>query len=424
MAGGDEVMASQAVTDRRWEQVEQHRRAALRLLGRTFPGLSDQHEDIFNEVATRLFERSREQGFWPEALHGYLLGAVAKNAAHKLRTARQRDTHPSDPQLGELAQLAGERVEERVLGELDAANYRSIIRSLNSRQRAVAKLRYDWGLSAGQIAELLEIDVQRCYRDLRRATTKIRRKARRIQAGEHVGDWERLFESYLAGTASAAQRAEARLLLDNSPQARSIAVAMYRQTSGLAQLLPVPPLAAAAGGGQGLRLVELLEAGRQHVTDGATAAKQHASAVMARVDVTPIAGARPGAATAAIIGCLAIGRGAATYCIDQNVNPLSSLPGVGGHEAKKTERPRAAQVEQVSPEPQPITVAPTEPVQVETTPVEKPPPPAPTPPPAQPESEPTPPAVAFGEPASAPPAATAAQTAQPAPAEDGGEFGP
>jgi hypothetical protein len=69
-------MASSTVSDPRWEQVEQHRRAALRLLGRTFPGLADQHEDIFNEVVTRLLERSREQGFWPETLQSYLLGAV------------------------------------------------------------------------------------------------------------------------------------------------------------------------------------------------------------------------------------------------------------------------------------------------------------------------------------------------------------
>jgi hypothetical protein len=238
-----------------------------------------------------------------------------------------------------------------------------------------------------------------------------------------VGEWERLFECYLAGTASAAQRAEARHLLDSSPQARSIAVAMYRQTSRVAELLPVPPLVAVAGA-QESRLSELLEEGRQQLMDGAAAAKQHGSGVLARVDVTPVAGARPGAATAAIIGCLAIGTGAASYCIEQNVNPLASLPGAGDSHDRKTQRPRATQVEQVPPEPQPVTVGPPEPTPVETTPAETPAPPASAPLPPPPEPEPTPPAVAFGEPASAPPAPTAAQAAQPAPAEDGGEFGP
>jgi RNA polymerase sigma factor (sigma-70 family) len=440
--GGGELTATAAPScDPRWQEVEQHRAAALRLLRRAFSGLQGQHDDIWQEVATALFARSKEQGFWPDELHSYLLGAVGKNAANRLRTASIQNTHASDPQTGELARVATAPVDDQVLGEFDAENYRSIIRSLNPRQRAVAKLRFDWGLPTGQIAELLGIEVDRCYRDLRRATAKVRRKARKVQAGEHVREWEDLFDRYLAGSASAAQRAEAQLLLDTNPQARSIAVGMYRQTRQLGELLPFPALGEAADG-HGSRVAELFEASRQQLADAIGGAKQHTVAAVARVDPTPLVGARPGAATAAVIGCLAIGGGAASYCVEHDINPLASLPVVGAREAEEREPPPAKKAQEAPPpEPTPVTVTPPAPAPVETTPAPAPnPPPAPpsatpTPPPPeppapQPEPQPTPPPVEFGEPASAPPAPAASepqasQPAQPAPAPRGGsDFGP
>jgi RNA polymerase sigma factor (sigma-70 family) len=444
--GGGELTATTAPpsSDPRWEQVERHRGAALRLLGRTFSGLKGEHDDIWQEVATALFTRSKVKGFWPDDLRNYLLGAVGKNAANRLRTASIQNTHASDPQSGELARLAAAPVDDEVLGELDAENYRSIIRSLNPRQRAVAKLRFDWGLPAGQIADLLGIEVDRCYRDLRRATAKVRRGARKVQAGEHVRDWEELFDRYLAGSATAAQRAEADVLLDSNPQARSIAVGMYRQTRRLAELLPVPPLGEAANV-EGSRLADIFEATRQQLTDGAGALKQHGAGALARVDPTPLAGARPGATTAAIIGCLAIGGGAATYCVERDVNPFEGVARLvqsqpeaeqrpGPAPGRKPEAARApdppaippvAQEPAVSPAPS-YPEPPAQPVPPQQT---SPPPPAP-PPVREPQPEPTPAPVEFGEPASAPPAAPAvppqtSQPTQPAPAPpSGSEFGP
>jgi RNA polymerase sigma factor (sigma-70 family) len=441
--GGDLTATAARSSDPRWEQVEQHRPAALRLLRRTFPGLRGQHDDIWQEVATALFTRSKEQGFWPDDLRNYLLGAVGKNAANRLRTASIQNTHASDPQAGELARLVAPPVEDEVLGELDAENYRSIIRSLNPRQRAVAKLRFDWGLPTGQIAELLGIEVDRCYRDLKRATAKVRRKARKVQAGEHVREWEDLFDRYLAGGATAAQRAEAQMLLDTNPQARSIAVAMYRQTRQLGEMLPVPALGEAADE-HGSRLADLIEGTRQQLMDGAGAVKQHSAGALARVDPTPLAGARPGAATAAIIGCLAIGGGAATYCVENSVDPFEGVTGLVQSEPGPEQKPetppaeRKAAAEQppdppavppVAGEPpvSPPEAAPAPPAQPQ--PPQQTTPPAPPPPP-EPQPEPTPAPVEFGEPASAPPAPVAsepqpAQPAQPAPAPRGGsDFGP
>jgi hypothetical protein len=375
-------------------------------------------------------------------LRNYLLGAVGKNAANKLRTASIQNTQASDPQSGELARVAAAPVDDQVLGELDAENYRSIIRSLSPRQRAVAKLRFDWGLPTGQIAELLGIEVDRCYRDLKRATAKVRRRARKVQAGEHVREWEDLFHCYLAGGASAAQQAEAQLLLDTNPQARSIAVAMYRQTRQLGELMPMPALGEAAAG-HGSRVAELFEASRQQLADAVGGAKQQTVAAVARVDPTPLVGARPGAATAAIIGCLAIGGGAATYCVDQDINPLARLPVVGEREPQDRKPPPAKNAQEPPPAPSPATVTPPTPAPVATTPAAAPspppappsstptqPPPEPPAPQPEPQPEPTPAPVEFGEPASAPPAPAgsepqASQPAQPAPAPRGGsDFGP
>jgi hypothetical protein len=372
---------------------------------------------------------------------------VGKNAANRLRTASIQNTHASDPLTGELARLAAAPLDDQVLGELDAENYRSIIRSLNPRQRAVAKLRFDWGLPTGQIAELLGIEVDRCYRDLKRATAKVRRRARKVQAGEQVREWEDLFDRYFAGSASAAQRAEAQLLLDTNPQARSIAVGMYRQTRQLGELLPVPVLGETADG-QGSRLAELFEATRQQLTDGVGSVKQHGAGALARVDPTPLAGARPGAGTAAIVGCLAIGGGAATYCVENSVDPFEGVAGLVQSRPEPEQKPETPPVKKAAAEqpPDPPAVPPVaeeppvsppqtapeplaqpEPPQ-QTTPPAAPPPPPPAPPEAQPE--PTPAPVEFGEPASAPPAPAASepqasQPAQPAPAPRGGsEFGP
>jgi hypothetical protein len=182
----------------------------------------------------------------------------------------------------------------------------------------------------------------------------------------------------------------------------------------------------------------LFEAGRQQIAEAIGGAKQHTLAAVARADPTPLVAARPGAATAAIIGCVAIGGGAATYCVKQNVNPLTSLPVMGKSEPRKHTPPRAKKAQaEPPPEPTPVTVTPP-PAPVETTPAPSPsppPPPATTPtqpppaPPATPEPqpEPTPAPVEFGEPASAPPASEpqTRQSAQPAPAPRGGsDFGP
>jgi RNA polymerase sigma factor (sigma-70 family) len=172
---------------------------------------------------------------------------------------------------------------------------------------------------------------------------------------------------------------------------------------------------------------------KQQLADAASQAKQQAAAGYSRaIEYTPLASARPGAAATAIAGCLALGGGAAGYCIDKGVDPITGLVDVV---QRSPARPAQTPPEQRSPAEQPpdppqlATPSPTPvPPEPQPEPEPEPPPPAaeqpasaPAPvsalaqaaPPPAPPPEPTPPAVQFGEPAT--PAQTGALTPTPSP---------
>jgi hypothetical protein len=180
---------------------------------------------------------------------------------------------------------------------------------------------------------------------------------------------------------------------------------------------------------------------KQQLADAAGQAKQHAAAGYGRaVEYTPLAGARPGAAATAIAGCLALGGGAATYCIEKGVDPFD---GFGRDRpadvAEATQKPpeKKSPAERPPDPPQVPAAAPAPPppepppASEPTPPPPAPEPPAPAPPapappaPPPPPPEPTPPAVQFGEPtnpaqSSPSTAAPSPQLAQPAPAPPSG----
>jgi len=165
----------------------------------------------------------------------------------------------------------------------------------------------------------------------------------------------------------------------------------------------------------------------QRAGDGVASVKQHATAAYARAaDPTPLAGVRPGAAAAAIAGCLAVG-GGTTLCVTQGVDPIGGLAQVvspARDQAKAEPRKRRAPRKRTSPSPASTPAAP--PVAIATpsptpTPDASPQPtPTPTPPPTpEEEYEPVAPATAAS---SAPPASERTHTPAPAPAGGPGEF--
>jgi outer membrane biosynthesis protein TonB len=163
---------------------------------------------------------------------------------------------------------------------------------------------------------------------------------------------------------------------------------MWREKAGA--LLPAP-----AGGEVGSGIVgqvvhttlDGMAALKRHLADGVVHLKQHAGAAYYRAtDPTPLAGARPGAALAVVVGCVTIGTG--TYCIDQGVNPLESVgifpPAAEGESGPGVnDRPdrAAAPVREPTVEVAPETVA---------EPTEAPAPAAEPPPDPEPEPDPVP----------------------------------
>lgn len=209
-------------------------------------------------------------------------------------------------------------------------------------------------------------------------------------AGHGCQSGEGLVARFAFGLAGSKEIGEAQMHLATCPRCGAMYERLEVWRDKVAVLLPVP----AAAGAQAHVIERAVHVGtevlapspasaddghrgvRKVLGDVVVAAREHAASLYSRsVDPTPLAGARPGAVVAAIVGCIAVGSGA-TYCAQQGTGPLADWAGLGGpvtHHAKshhRRERAKAAQA--------PVaTTAPTPPPVVTPPPVT----PAPTPPP-------------------------------------------
>ena len=158
-------------------------------------------------------------------------------------------------------------------------------------------------------------------------------------AGHGCESGESLVARFAFGLAGPREARQAQLHLATCPRCGALYERLDVWRAKVAVLLPVPVAEQARPGLIERALhgaAEALSSGkrhgrdgasavREHVADGASQLKQHAYARV--VDPTPLAGLRPGAAAAAIAGCLAIG-GGATYCAQQGVDPIGGLTAV------------------------------------------------------------------------------------------------
>jgi hypothetical protein len=242
------------------------------------------------------------------------------------------------------------------------------------------------------------------------------------------------------GLASAAEAEQARLHMKGCRRCEVLWERLDAWREKAAALLPVPAVEQASPalfGRLAHRAADGLSSVKQQVFGGASQAKQQVAASYSRaVDPTPLAGARPGAVAALLVSCVTIGGGAATYCAQHNVDPLSAATSlIAGTEEESQPSPSAPPVETpesttvVPPAPPPAT---EEPVASEPAPTSEPE----TQPAAESEPPPPPPEQSF-EPASPDYPATEAgaeyqapesapvESARPAPASGGGapQFG-
>jgi RNA polymerase sigma factor (sigma-70 family) len=347
-------------------------------------------------------------------VYNWLLKATLRRVA-KLRSRSHHrhellvDLSSDEPKLTAASDGADVEVLERERERELAAVANSVVAKLNERQRRVAAL-HSRQVAGREIAQHLGTSERRVKR-LKEETFARARHALVEAAGGGCDQGERLISRFSFGLASPRERTEAQLHLAGCERCGTLYQRLEHVHEKVAALLPIP---AAASADTSLvertlqKTSEVLAQAKQQVADASTHAKQQAAAGYTRaMEYTPLAGARPGAAATAIAGCLALGGGAAGYCIDRGVDPVTGFVDI--LRPAPTDPPPEPQDEPVAkqlPTQTPLATTPA-PVPAEPQPVIQPERQA-TPPPPPPE--PTPAGVQFGEPATASQAAASTPT--------------
>lgn len=303
-----------------------------------------------------------------------------------------------------LQQLAGEQPgpEEETIEHEDEAELVALVRevseSLPEQKREVLTL-YSSGLKRPEIASRLGMSDRAVKRDLLEIMDEARTAIAR-KAGGGCLQGEPLVLRFAYGLASAAEAEQAHLHMKGCRRCEVLAERLDAWREKAAAILPLPAVEQASPGLLGRvahRAADGFTTAKQQILGGASQAKQQAAAGYSRaVDPTPLAGARPGTLAAVILSCATIGGGAATYCAQNNVDPLSAATGlIGGEEEPNSEpTPQAEETpEATTVVPPPAEEAPVaeEPVAAEPSPAAEPEPkpePEPAPPPPEQSFEP------------------------------------
>ena len=323
---------------------------------------------------------------------------------------------------------------------------RVILSGLSSRQREVVAL-HTRGLRRQQIAEHLDLTPRTVKRSMEQVLAAGRNELLRL-AGQGCRDGEQLVARLAFGLAGPREARRAQLHLATCGRCGAMYERLYLWREHVASLLPIPVAAEAHShlieraihaAGELLPGSGLSRPGgvRRHITDTVSHLREQATVTYSRaVDPTPLAGVRPGAVAAALVGCLAVG-GGATYCVEQGVDPIAGIRTIASREQpdrKAKQHHRRVRLSQAAtvpiatptvPAPTPTPTAAATPPAAQPTAAPPPPQPTtkPTPPPApQEEYEPTA-VVSNGAADSSRPASSTPRKPAPAPAGGPSEFG-
>jgi len=388
---------------------------------------------------------------------------VVKHESLAVRRARTESLPVEEVDFDGHASESQRPVDDLLAGRERVRRSAEALRRLKPDEARALLLKGE-GLSYAEIGERLSWSLTKVNRCLTEGRARFLKVYAEIEAGAECDRFAPTLAALVGGTASAAALLELRPHIRNCATCRATVRELHATRLGrLASLLPIPALIAPlrwaaeriSGAGRdrdaGLELSPVagdlydaiapldpsaaqnhprgVEWAVQRAGDGVASLKQHA--VARALDPTPLAGVRPGAAAAAVAGCLAIG-GGTTFCVTQGVDPIGGLAQVVApmRDAKPSEpskkRKRASAVPASTPAPTPVAVAPTveplrsspQPPVAQATPR---PTPEPTPPPRpEEEYEPLVPAVAASTAPS--PSVTSPRTPAPAPAQGPGEF--
>ena len=384
-------------------EYERNRAAVLGMLAKRFPRLDeDERLSIYHDAWTRVLAK-RERGERIDSLRAYLLATTGAEALHMLSRGKiPTPIGPDDPRLATLADAAPP-LDEQVVTRDQARIARSLLDTLDERQRDVLKLRWDLQLTGSEVRAALGL-TERQYRRL--AEEGATALAERVEERES-GHWSRRTRSLLVaclvevtrdgqrrvGIASRRQREEAQRLLESDPHVAALYAEVRRTARGAAALLPLPAFVADTGAGSLLaRVGELASDVRSQLAHPVETAKQQATSLYIRAgDPTLLTGGpRPGAAIVAIAGAVALGGGGYGAYKAVSTPPSSPTPAVATQAGPSTSPTPPAAKTPTSPRPSTAPAhSPKPPPPIEPQPPAEPQPVQPQAPPTQPP--PTPP---------------------------------
>lgn len=369
-----------------------------------------------------------------------------RTTAHRVLN-RDEEHHlrelPVDPTHESLRELAAEDPgpAEEAIAQEDEAELVTLIRevsaSLPERKRNILAL-YSAGHKRPEIASSLGLSERAVKRDLLEVMDEARAAIAR-KAGGGCLRGEPLVLRFAYGLASTAEAEQARLHMKGCHRCEVLWERLDAWREKAAVVLPAPAIEQASPGLLGRlahRTVDGLASVKQQVLGAASQAKQQVATTYYRAaDPTPLAGARPGTVAAVLVGCVTIGGSAATYCAQNNVDPIGAAAGLiaGSEEGSKepAESPPSETPESTAVVPPATTPEVEQPV-AESEPTPQPeeepkPTPEPSPPPPEQSFEPASPDYPASE-AEAEyqaPETSSTATARPAPTSGGGapQFG-
>jgi DNA-directed RNA polymerase specialized sigma24 family protein len=377
-------------------EYERHRAAVLGMLAKRFPRLdADERLATYHDAWTRVLAK-RERGERIDSLRAYLLATAGAEALHVLSRGKvPTPVGPDDPRLAGLSDGAPP-LDEQVVTRDQARIARSLLDTLDERQRDVLKLRWDLQLSGSEVREALGLSTRQYRRLAEEGAIAIAERVEELQSGQ----WSRRTRSLLVaclvevtqdgqrrvGIASRRQREEAQRLLESDPHVAALYAEVRRSARGATALLPLPIFVLDPAGGPITQLAELASDARGQLTHTFEAFKQQTTSLYIRAADPALmtGGPRPSTAIVAVAGVLAVGGGTyGAYEAASSPEPLSA-----------SAVPQASAATPVAPSPSTPSPAPTpkrharpKPTKTVTPqpPISTPPqPPQPTPTPPQP----------------------------------------
>jgi RNA polymerase sigma factor (sigma-70 family) len=245
-----------------------HRSAVLAMLRAEFGGVPD-HEELYQEAWAEALEIQARGGDIVN-LGGLLRTIAWRRARDRLRKQRPTALDPASPVFARESDPALP-LEEQTATRFDAAIIRQVVESLEPRQAAAIKLRFDWHLDAREIQRRLGVTPKRLEKIVTAAYARVEECL--DESGGEPSEWRRRQRSLLlaceTGLASSRQRRRAKQMVAEDPVCRAMLREIRSRLEEVAAVLPLPVLFA-AGGHRRMALFDRLGEARDALASVAT----------------------------------------------------------------------------------------------------------------------------------------------------------